>query len=110
MGFNIGAKGYVGTGSGTNFTDLKDFWEYNLTTDTWAQKADFAGTSRINAVGFGIGTKGYIGTGDDGAFPNVNNLKDFWEYNPATDKWVQKADFGGTARNGAFSFSIGNRG
>ena len=23
---------------------------------------------------------------------------DFWEYDPATNAWTQKADFGGTAR------------
>ena len=23
---------------------------------------------------------------------------DFWEYDPATNTWTQKADFGGTAR------------
>ena len=24
-------------------------------------------------------------------------IKDFWEYDPATDVWTQKADFGGPA-------------
>ena len=37
-------------------------------------------------------------------------LKDFWEYDPATNAWTQKADFGGTARYGAVGFSIGSKG
>ena len=40
----------------------------------------------------------------------VTIYKDFWEYDPATDTWTQKADFGGTARTGAVGFSIGSKG
>ena len=36
--------------------------------------------------------------------------KDFWEYDPATNTWTQKADFGGTARYVAVGFSIGSKG
>ena len=42
-----------------------DFWEYDPSTNTWTQKADFGGTARNWAVGFSIGNKGYIGTGYD---------------------------------------------
>ena len=35
---------------------------------------------------------------------------DFWEYDPDTDAWTQKADFGGTVRAGTASFSIGTKG
>src|SRR5439155_15730897 len=58
-----------------------------------------------DAVGFSIGAKGYIGTGYNGTY-----LKDFWEYDPATDAWTQKANFGGTARDWATGFSIGSKG
>ncbi len=72
----------------------------------WAQKADFGGTARYEAVGFPIGMKGYLGTGSNG----FSGMKDFWEYNPSGNTWTQKADFGGTARYGAVGFSIGNKG
>ena len=45
-------------------TDCNDFWEYDPTTNTWTQKANFGGTPRDGAVGFSIGSKGYIGTGE----------------------------------------------
>ena len=38
-----------------------------------------------------IGTKGYIGTGS-------GTGQQFYEYNPATDAWTQKANFGGNVR------------
>ena len=37
-------------------------------------------------------------------------LKDFYEYDPATNTWTQKADFGGTGRYYAAGFSIGSKG
>src|ERR1044071_3179889 len=77
--------------------------------DTWVQKADFGGVSRASAVGFSINTKGYIGSG---YFYNgtLHVFKDFWEYDPLTDSWTQKANLGGVARSGAIGFSIGNKG
>src|SRR5436189_6019241 len=73
---------------------------------TCTQKANFGGPGRESAVGFSIGSKGYIGTGaaDSGL------LKDFWEYDPATNTWIQKADFPGTARYDATGFSSGSKG
>ena len=107
VGFSIGSKGYIGTGSKQEpgFDLIKDFWEYDSSTNLWTQKADFGGAARYTAVGFSIGNKGYIGTG----FYDVLK-KDFWEYDPSTNLWTQKADFGGAARNRAVGFSIGTKG
>jgi hypothetical protein len=109
IGFSIGSKGYMGTGVNHNLgygTRLKDFWEYDPTTDTWIRKADFAGGGRVSAVGFSIGLKGYVGSG-----MNESTAKnDFWEYNPINDTWTQKAAFGGGARISATCFVIGLKG
>src|SRR3989338_9885448 len=107
VGFSIGNKGYIGTGShiqtGNNWaTYYQDFWEYDPSTNIWTQKADFPGVGRAVAVGFSIGNKGYIGTGLD---QTLNKRKDFWEYNPSTNIWTQRADFGGGLRYYAVGFS-----
>jgi N-acetylneuraminic acid mutarotase len=65
---------------------------------------------RCAAVGFSIGSKGYIGTGFGYTNQTINYKKDFWEYNPATNSWTQKADFGGGVRMYATGFSLGNKG
>jgi len=106
VGFSIGNKGYIGTGSDTNLSYKNDFWEYNPIADSWTQKANFGGGSRIRAVGFAIGDKGYIGTGYDGN----NWQKDFWEYDTTMNTWSQKTNFGGTPRQYAVGFSIGSKG
>jgi peptidoglycan hydrolase-like protein with peptidoglycan-binding domain len=113
VGFSIGHKGYVGTGILVDYqtsTLKKDFWEYDPSTNIWSRKADFGGGNRFHAVGFSIGNKGYVGTGRESAYPGILYHKDFWEYDPITDSWARKLDFGGKPRLGAVGFSIGGRG
>ncbi|HRH59473.1 MAG TPA: kelch repeat-containing protein [Chitinophagaceae bacterium] len=78
--------------------------------DSWQQMQSLgtSANSRTDAAGFSIGSKGYIGTGSHlllGAY-----LTDFWEYDPATNNWTQKADFGGGQRDQAIAFNIDNKG
>jgi N-acetylneuraminic acid mutarotase len=108
-GFSIGSKGYIGLGAEYPIS-YKDFWEYDPDANTWTQKADFGGDGRLYAVGFTIAGKGYVGTGQSGAFPNYTYYKDFWEYDPNSNTWTRKSDFGGTARYGAVGFSIDSKG
>ncbi|MBI2967293.1 MAG: SBBP repeat-containing protein [Bacteroidetes bacterium] len=116
--WNTGASNDTLTGlsAGTYYVTVSDLLSC-LATDTivvnvykagaWSQKAVLGDTARAGGVGFSIGTKGYIGTGRDTAF---NDLKDFWEWDQATNVWTQKANFGGTARYAAVGFSIGAKG
>ena len=75
--------------------------------DVWQRKKPLGNsiTPRYGAVSFTINGKAYIGTGID-----ASHTKDFWEYDPVTNVWTQKADFAGKARAGAVAFSIGNTG
>ena len=75
VGFSIGNKGYVGTGSvESGFRGLVDIWEYNQASNSWTKKPDIP-KGRSSAVSFSIGNKGYVGTGIDGG-------NDFWEFTP----------------------------
>ncbi|RZK24105.1 MAG: galactose oxidase, partial [Hymenobacter sp.] len=99
VAFSAAGKGYVGTGyDGTN--SLSDFWQFDPSVNTtttvagvtsttlgsWKKVADLTsvagGTARYGAVAASVGDVGYVGCGYDG-----NNQKDFYQYNPATDKW-----------------------
>jgi hypothetical protein len=80
--------------------------------DTWTQKADAGSTqvagptARSGAFSFSINGKGYLGGGTDGSV--VRN--DFWEFDPTTNAWTQKASFPGAPRQWAVAFAIGSRG
>lgn len=105
VSFNIGNKGYVGTG--TDGTAKKDFWEFDPATNAWTQKADFINTPRYAASGFSIGNKGYLGLGRNEA---GNLYHDFYQYDVDSNKWTSKANFPGAFRYGATAFSIAGNG
>lgn len=110
-GFSINGKGYVGLGRNNNNLQETDFWEYDPTSDSWTQKAQFPGTGRGQAVGFSIGNKGYLGTG----FTPTAQISgiyhgDFWEYDPTLDAWTQKANVPDSARTNAVGISLNGKG
>ncbi|MBI3511562.1 MAG: galactose oxidase [Bacteroidetes bacterium] len=107
VGFSIGTKGYIGTGSPDGGFAYVDFWEYDPVSDTWMQKANYGGGGRFDAVGFSIGTKGYVGTGTTNA---GNALQDFWSWNQLTNTWSPVASLIGAGRRLGVGFSIGNKG
>ncbi|TAL56741.1 MAG: T9SS type B sorting domain-containing protein [Bacteroidetes bacterium] len=98
------------------------FTANSFSQGTWTQKTSlpFAPAlpcpGRLSAVAFTIGAKGYLGTGyalgPNFSCTNSPNLvtDNFWEYDPVTDSWTQKANFGGGPRWYAVGFSIGTKG
>ncbi|EAY29516.1 putative exported protein [Microscilla marina ATCC 23134] len=115
VSFVIGTKAYVGTGKGSKGKSYTDFWEYDASNDQWNQVAGFPGKARNQAVSFVLNGQGYVGTGRIDAATLVNGevngpaTKDFWKYDPTSDKWIQVADFKGTERYSATSFTIDNK-
>ncbi|MDZ4071675.1 MAG: LamG-like jellyroll fold domain-containing protein [Sediminibacterium sp.] len=103
VGFNIGNKGYIGTGANST-TVFSDIWEYDPATDTWAQKADFGGGARHGACAFTVGRKAYIGGGASLLADGSQASFTLWEYDPVLNTWVQKsASFPGGYRSVALN-------
>jgi hypothetical protein len=81
----------------------------NALPGLWKQLETFPGVGRVRAFGFTIGNKGYILGGNAASGFNLRLLNDFWEYDPATDKWTRKADYPGQAAEYIRGFSINNK-
>lgn len=116
-GFSIGKKGYIlggNAGSGFNLFLLNDLWEYDPVSDKWTRKADYPGQAAEYVRGFTIGNKAYMGTGFGKRLATPGNdvaqNNDFWEYDPALDKWTRKADFAGVARENVIAFEANGAG
>lgn len=94
VAFSANGKGYMGLGIdlGKGADRMKkDLWEYDPVADNWTRKTDIPVAARQSAGCFVINNKAYIGGGYS-ILPSVAYFKDLWEYDPAADKWTQKAD------------------
>jgi N-acetylneuraminic acid mutarotase len=111
----VGDKIYVGLGYNGATSDFrntvaKDWYEYDPAANKWTAKANFPGVARSNAVGFAINNKIYVGLGSFYSTTQNDTFNDFYEYDPAADKWTNKANFIGAGRDQPVWFSIGNKG
>lgn len=76
----------------------------------WIPKANFGGAGRSSPVYFSIGEMGYVGAGDlSQASFSTKLSNDLWQYDPANDKWTQKANIP-VAHSGGDAFSLNGKG
>lgn len=105
-GFAVSGKGYFCCGKLGASTYSNELWEYDPTTNSWLQKANFPGGIRYAGVGFAIGTNAYYGTGaDENIFTN-----DFYKYTPASNTWIAINSFPGSGRFSCSAFTLSNKG
>lgn len=81
--FAIGSKGYFIGGETSASGNLVDNWEYDTSTNTWSQKANYPGTGTQKGVAFSINGIGYYGLGTAGGI--------LYSYNSSSNTWTQKA-------------------
>lgn len=75
----------------------------------WTQKASVPGPGRHRGVAITIGNRGYAGLGHVNAITDIL-YEDWWEYDPGTNSWTQKANFTPGPRMHPTGFTIGNYG
>ena len=97
--FVIGYYGYAGYGTKIQHGYNGLYWRYDPFNDTWLQIASCPGRTRVEAYGFSINGKGYTGGGFTLDGPNRVGLRDFFEYDPALDRWVGITDYPGKLDN-----------
>ncbi len=72
----------------------------------WTKMSDFGGIARHRTTMLTLGNKIYAGLGHfNGAGPNIL-FDDWWEFDPATNAWSQKADYLGGICYHAAGFAI----
>lgn len=107
IAFTIADKAYVGLGgtggaSGSG-SSLKDFWQYDPSSDSWTRKADFPGSVTMECLAFAIEGKGYVGLGGNNA--GVFS-KEVWQFDPVANTWTRKNDFPGEGRQGGMGVAV----
>jgi N-acetylneuraminic acid mutarotase len=109
--FSLNGKGYLVGGDLAFGQATEEVWEYNPTNDTWTKKANFPGGKREGMIVLQFDNRVFLGGGTDNftnqGYGNIYN--DFYEYIPATDKWVILPSLP-TKLAFASGFTIGNKG
>lgn len=59
----------------------------------WTKKADFGAIGRHRAVGVSVGNMGYLGLGHRNGSGVDISYNDWWQFDPASNSWSQKANF-----------------
>ena len=93
------------------FSFVLFFLSLNLLADkfVWNAKTGYPGVGRHRSSGIGIGNKVYYGLGHVSSGTANIGFQDWWEFDPATNAWTQKANYAHES-HGAVGFSIGNKG
>jgi hypothetical protein len=61
----------------------------------WLQRTSIPAVGRHRATAVGLGSKGYVGMGHINGTGTETYFADWWEFDPATNSWSQKANYPG---------------
>lgn len=92
--FTINGKGYLFGGMTVGGPLSNRLQVFDEATNSWSFAAPLPGNGRADAFAFVINNKGYVAGGtNDVNNANLNTIgKELWEYDPATNAWIKKAD------------------
>jgi len=77
-----------------------------LANGSWNQASIYSSGATDVPFGFSIGTKGYVG---GGRTSTTIFKSDFWEFDPVTNVWMQKASYPGGEKCSQASFVINDK-
>jgi hypothetical protein len=97
--------GYHIRSYGTNTVGTSYGEDLSFTTPEmeWIKSTNFPGEARCSPLSFTYDGKGYFGLGRNSNNPTVENLKDFWTFDPASSTWTRLGDCPFTFINGLSS-------
>ncbi len=76
----------------------------------WIKRESLGGVARHRGTGISIAQKGYIGLGHVNGTGVNYAYDDWWEYDPASNSWTQKANYMGGVNYGALAWGTSNYG
>jgi N-acetylneuraminic acid mutarotase len=91
------------------FASTYTVWEYNISNKAWTDKGQFPGLTRMEGTIVAVGSKIYFGLGLRFEYVTPVYMHDWWEYDPATNQWTQKADFPAAARTSTTAFAAASK-
>ena len=88
VGFSVGNRGFISTGTSDNRLFYNDLWEFNADGNggmgEWKHRTDYQSFQRKDAISFTVNGKAYVGLGQGLVLAGVGDTLygDLWEYTP----------------------------
>jgi hypothetical protein len=82
-------RSYATNSVGTSYGEDLSFTTVDM---EWIKSINFPGEARWMPLSFTYNGKGYFGLGRNSNNPAVENLKDFWTFDPANSTWTRLKD------------------
>jgi N-acetylneuraminic acid mutarotase len=82
-------RSYATNSVGTSYGEDLSFTTLDM---EWIQSTEFPGQARWLPLSFTYNGKGYFGLGRNSNNPAVENLKDFWRFDPVNSTWTRLGD------------------
>ncbi len=106
---------FVGLGDGpqgNSLANLKDWWEYDIETNSWRQLDDLPGLPRHHPYFFNIRNDVYVGLGHGTQQNEIGRFiyKSWFKWDTQTDTWTRMNDFPAEGRVAGTQFSHGGKG
>ena len=108
MSFALDSTVYVVSGRNANGKYVENMLVYSARTDSWQTKdLPESFSERGNGVACTNGQAAYMGLGFKGGdiYEAGKYLRDFWRYEPKTDRWTRLADFPSEKTAAAIAFA-----
>ncbi|MBT32724.1 MAG: hypothetical protein CMO01_23945 [Thalassobius sp.] len=108
IGLGINSSGY--TTNLSSVSSLNDLWKFTPSSDSWSELTPYPGESTASLAIAVTNGKAYLGLGKKyGTDGNSELINEFYEFDPSSNSWNQKADFPYDLREGGVTFAIGNK-
>ncbi len=103
VSFVINSRAFCGTGLDEGFNVTKDFYMFDMVTDTWTSVQGLpVGEERQYASAVTYNNQGYLFGGSNSG----GSLNDLWKYNSQTNNWIELAALPDSGRAGSSSFVL----
>lgn len=111
IAFSVGDVAYIGLGrfGGQNLAGTA--WRFSPETQQWTEWTGIPFQERVNATAIAVGDSVFMGLGYNpltNYYNEASQLRDWWSYHPAHDRWCRLDSFPSLATNACVSVVAGD--
>lgn len=111
IAFAVGDEAFIALGRTKDGELISTGWRFSPAGNSWTEWTGFPGKERVNATAIAVGDSVFIGLGYSTPteyYNEAGQLRDWWSYHPAHDRWCRLDSFPSLATNACVSVVAGD--